>query len=322
MKRKNKADNSWLSHDNFSKEKPKSGKGVSKVIVVKSDYVTVYSRLKKALEFYDLPSLDADSTIAIKINLCDARIPDTGAITHPLFLDTVLKLLREMFSFKLKIKIVESDATVALPDLFIKWFGFEKILKKWNAEYVNLSKDKIIYKKSGGKVLKKFPVPKTLDVADYFITLPKLKTNSLTKITCSLKNQFGCLPFRNKARYHKVIDDVIAEINSVLRPDLCIVDGIISHVGVQGPAFGYPIRSNLILLGTDPVAIDTVASKILGFNPLFVEHIKRSAKMRVGTMRYDLIGKEKITPIYRPNFLEWHLYSLGAYLQRRAKGTD
>jgi len=294
---------------------------ISKVIVLRSTYKDVYEKLRKSLDLYEPLPLKNDSRIAIKINLCDARTPDTGAITHPLFLDAVLKLLRNMFGFKLKIKIVESDATVALPDLFIKWFGFERVLKKWDAEYVNLSKDKIVYKKSGGRVLKKVPIPKTLDVADYFITLPKLKTNSLTKITCSLKNQFGCLPIRNKARYHKVIDDVIAEINSVLRPDLCIVDGIISHVGVQGPAFGYPLHSNLILLGMDPVAVDTVASKILGFNPMFIGHIKKSERMLVGTMRYNLIGEEKIVPIYRPNFLEWRLYRLGAYLQRRAKKT-
>jgi len=292
---------------------------ISRVIVLRSTYEDVYEKLRKSLDLFGSLPLKDDSTIAIKINLCDARTPDTGAITHPLFLDALLKLLREIFGFKLKIKIVESDATVALPDLFMKWFGFEKVLKKWDAEYVNLSKDEIVYKKSEGSVLRRVPVPKTLDVADYFITVPKLKTNSLTKITCCLKNQFGCLPMRNKVRYHKVIDDVIAEINSVIRPDLCIVDGIISHVGVQGPAFGYPLHSNLILLGTDPVAVDTAVSKILGFNPHFIGHIKKSERIHVGTMKYNLAGEEKIVPIYQPSFLEWRLYSLGAYLQRKAK---
>lgn len=294
-------------------------KKCSDVLVAKSRYSTVYFDLKKAVELLDCLYLENDDTVVIKINLCDARVPDTGVITHPLFLNALLKLLRDTYGFGLEIKVVESDATVALPDLFIKWFGFMDVLKKWNAKYVNLSKDKIVYKKSTGKIFEVVPVPETIDCADYFITLPKLKTNSLTKITCCLKNQFGCLPIRNKKKFHNFIDSVLAELNSVMKPNLCIVDGIISHIGVQGPVFGQPFPSNLIILGEDPVAVDTVASKILGFNPRYVGHLRESEKMKVGSMNFNLIGEEKITPIYRPNFIEWHLHKFGSYLQTKSK---
>ena len=294
----------------------------SKIVLAKSDYVDLYKNLKKALDALGDLKLTDDATVVIKINLCDARTPDTGAITHPAFLDALLRILREIYGYKLRLKVVESDATVALPDLFIKWFGFLKVLEKWKAEYVNLSREETVYKKSGGKILKSIPVPKTMEEADYFITVPKLKTNSLTKITCCLKNQFGCLPFVNKRRFHWVIDEVIAEVNKVMKPNLCIVDGIISHVGVQGPAFGQPLYSKLVIVGFDPVAVDTFASKLLGFNPRFVGHIIKSKKVGVGSMNYELINlaDDSLTkPIYKPNRFEWLLYRFGSFLQEKAK---
>jgi uncharacterized protein (DUF362 family) len=281
----------------------------SEVAILKSSYTT-YQKLEDAVKPY-LSSIDSDSVVTIKINLCDAYSPDTGVITHPLFLGAILKILRKNLN-KIKIKVVESDASVAQPDLFIKWFGFAEILKKWNAEYVNLSKDEVVYKRSNSKKLGKIPVPQTLVNSDFFITLPKLKTSSITKITCCLKNQFGCLPMVNKSKYHPVIDDMIAEINSIIQPNLSIVDGIISHIGVQGPSFGQPLITNLVLIGEDPVATDTVASKILGFNPKHIKHIVKSQKLKVGSMKYHLKDNIKISPIYRPNALEWLIYKIGS----------
>ncbi|MHA1333081.1 MAG: DUF362 domain-containing protein [Candidatus Odinarchaeia archaeon] len=292
----------------------------SDVTIVKTNYETLYEKLKETLQFYKLPEADTHPTISIKINLCDARPPDTGAITHPIFLDKLLRILREKYGDKIKINIVESDASVALPDLFIKWFGFTNILSKWNAKYVNLSKEDVTYIESNGDVLKKVPVPNTIINTDFLITLPKLKTNFLTKITCCLKNQFGCLPIAKKNKYHNVINAVIAEVNKVMRPDLCIVDGVISHVGLHGPAFGHPLRSNLVLLGKDPVAVDTVAAKILGFNPKSVPHILECENIGIGSMQYNLRGDfDKIPVIYKPNKVEWGLYTFALKMRQKLR---
>jgi len=287
------------------------------VALIKSTYKNVRNNLSRAFDLLKcLPS--RSDNIVIKINLCDARTPDSGVITHPLLLDALLNLLRERFGYETKITIVESDGGVAIPDLFIKWFGFMKIIKKWDARFSNLSKEEVLFKESGGNVLKKVPVPRIMADSDFFITMPKVKTMPLTKITCCLKNQFGCLPTRNKARYHKVIHEVIAEINKVMRPDLCVADGIISHVGPQGPTFGKPLCSNLLIIGRDPVAVDCLVSKLLGFRPTSIKHIKRSHNLRVGSMHYKLVGDFKNLPrIYKANYLEWLLYSIGTLLKSR-----
>jgi len=259
-------------------------------VAVKSTYDEVYEKLELALDSLGEPQLQACHMISIKINLCDARTPDTGAITHPLFLDALLKYIRRKCGYSVEINVVESDATVALPDLFIKWFGFLPVLKRWKARYINLTKDEKTLKKIDGKFFREMAVPRTIAHSDCFISLAKLKTCSLTKITCVLKNQFGCLPHRKKVMFHRYINDVIVDANLAMRPHLSIVDGIIAHVGMKGPAFGRPDPASLIVVGNDPVAVDSYCARVLGFNPYFVGHVKKAAKAKIGIMRdYDVI---------------------------------
>jgi len=284
----------------------------------------LYEELSKVLDKNTaLKTIDSKSTITIKINLCDARPPETGAITHPMLLDLTLKYFRERYGFSLRIYVVESDGIVALPDFFVKWFGFTEIIKKWKAIYLNISKDHdycIIYKPEN-YVLKRIPVHKVVFNSDVIVSHAKLKTNSLTKITGCLKNMFGCLPYVYKNRLHPYIDYVIADINNTIKPNVCIIDGIISHVGVTGPALGEPIKSNILLVSDDPVAIDSVAAQLLGFKPYEVKHIFLSWKLRIGDIKPLIAYNNKIYykapfSIYSPNRVIWLIYRSGSYLRR------
>lgn len=290
------------------------------VSIVKSGYQDAHRNIGKAINPVGPLKLGRNDTIIIKINMCAARTPETGTITHPLFLDAVLHYLREHFE-DLKIYVVESDATVALADEFAKWLGFIPVLERWNAEFVNLAETKVISKKFNGRYFKEFPLPEIFERADFFITIPKPKTNPISTITCCLKNQFGCLPIVEKNVYHPRLSDVIADVNKMIRPDLCIVDGIIAMGGPQGPSFGVPIPWNTIICSRDPVATDAFVAKSMGFNPWFIEHIRKSASSGIGSMRYSIVGDNVNN--FRINFeigkLEFWLLKLGGALQGRAQ---
>jgi len=256
----------------------------SNVVVTESTYCNLYESLVSAFDTLGVPDFEKCGLISIKINLCDARTPDTGAITHPLFLDALLKYVRDKSGPSATVNVVESDATAAIPDLFIKWFGFMPILERWKARYVNLSRDEVVTKDVKGRFFRKIAIPKTIAQSDCFISLAKLKTCSLTKISCVLKNQFGCLPKRRKIAFHKVIDDVIVDANLAMRPTLSIVDGIIAHVSTKGPAFGRPIPSDIVIVGDDPVAVDSCCARIFGFHSHFIGHIRKASKANLGEM--------------------------------------
>jgi uncharacterized protein (DUF362 family) len=210
-------------------------------------------------------------------------------------LDALLRYLREAYA-GLEIYIVESDATVVFADEFIRWLGYMPILERWNAHWHNLSKGEILQIAiQHGHYFSAVPVPRILKES-YFISLAKLKTNLLSTITCSLKNQFGCLPMKKKSVFHDDLAKVIADVNMAMRPDFSIIDGIIAQGGARGPAFGIPIRANVIISGGDPLAVDCACARLLGFDPRRVDHIRLSAASRVGHMQYLLIG-DPIEPV-------------------------
>ncbi|WP_338834794.1 hypothetical protein MHLNE_11040 [Moorella humiferrea] len=289
------------------------------VSIVKSTYENVYENLARGIELTGGLDILGRKRIVVKINICDARTPETGAITHPKFLDAFLRYLRDHYP-GVDIFVVESDATVVLADDFIQWFGLAPVIEKWNAKWVNLSLEDHKVVRINGYHLKEVPLASIFEDS-FFVTLPKLKTNVLSSITCCLKNQFGCFPLVQKSIYHTILDKVIADVNLVYRPDFCIVDGIVTNAGTKGPAFGTPIPAQLIVCGRDPVAVDTVCAKIMGFNPWFIGHIRKAAALGVGKMKYTLRGVsiKDAKMDFEINKLEMRLLKFASRLQRSSQ---
>jgi uncharacterized protein (DUF362 family) len=280
------------------------GEMMNEVAVINSTYRRVRENLERGIDLVGGLCLAGKSKVVIKINFCDVRTVDTGAVTHPIFLDALLSYLRDQYS-DIPIYVVESDGAVVFADEFVKWLGYKKVIDKWNAKFVNLSKDAASDFQVNGLHFSSLPIPDTLRDS-YFITLAKLKTNVMSQITCALKNQYGCMPEVDKAQYHSVLEKVIADVNLAYRPDFCIVDGILGQGGTEGPAFGVPIPAKVIVLGKDPVAVDSVCAKIIGFPPSLVGHIRAARRVGIGNGRYSLVGD----PIPEINFHAKLMYML------------
>jgi uncharacterized protein (DUF362 family)/Pyruvate/2-oxoacid:ferredoxin oxidoreductase delta subunit len=123
--------------------------------------------------------------------------------------------------------------------------------------------------------------------ADGVISLPKLKTHGLTTMTCAIKNQFGCVPGLVKGEYHARYPDVydfsrlLADITGFVRPRLYIADAIWAMEG-NGPQSGDPKPLKCLLLSSDPVALDTVACRLMDCPPEFVPTIEAGAAAGLG----------------------------------------
>ena len=140
--------------------------------------------------------------------------------------------------------------------------------------------------------------------ADVIISIPKLKRHVEAVTTISLKNMMGILPDSEKGLFHDLnLHQCIADLNTVFKPDLCIVDA--THVmTVSGPGRGKMVKTNTILASGDPVAVDLIGSKIIfeleGLDkPLEraynIPYLKEAAGLGVGVMEVDkikLIEKE------------------------------
>jgi uncharacterized protein (DUF362 family) len=230
-----------------------------------------------------------------------------------------MHLLREQFH-DIPVAVVESDATSTLPDLFVKWFGFDSVFRKWDAVWCNLSRQKTFVRAINGRHFQSMHVPEVFEDA-YFISLSKMKTHSLTKISCSLKNQFGCIPKRRKIAFHPYLDDAIVDANLAMRPDFSIVDGILGLGGLQGPSYGVPISSRAIVAGTDPVGVDAVCSKMMGINPRSVGHLVKAQLSGVGSASATVLGPrvDDIRTNYETNSADAPIFRFGKYLKAKAE---
>jgi len=110
--------------------------------------------------------------------------------------------------------------------------------------------------------------------ADLLINMPKLKTHFEMGMSVCLKNLMGCLVGQeNKKKTHKSLARNILNINKRVKPQLHIVDGLIAMEGL-GPSRGTPVRTGVVIAGTDPTLIDLTCARIAGFDYRKVKTLK------------------------------------------------
>jgi len=219
--------------------------------------------------------------IIIKPNLCYYWDYSTGQTTDPKFVAALIEIIREKISPNANISIVESDASAMKCRYAYRILGYEKLAQEYNVTLVNLSEDKSdTHQVIVGDQSFQLKVPQTIQNADLQINLPKIKyTMEPIKLTCALKNIFGCNPYPKKFKYHSKLGETIVAINKAMKFDLCIIDANIVS-GIQ------PRRMGLVMASKDPVAIDTAAAEIAGINPKTIKYLQLAKKEGLGSTSF------------------------------------
>ncbi|UCE95800.1 MAG: DUF362 domain-containing protein [Candidatus Bathyarchaeota archaeon] len=247
-----------------------------------------YSNIKPTIErIFNLAKYQLNLKIrrvAVKPNLCYYWEWSTGETTNPQLVSELIDFLRERLSRNLEISIIESDASAMKCKYAFKFLGYERLAKEKKVNLVNLTDDQSEYVKvKVNNQSYSLSVPTTIRKADLFINLPKIKYMPQVIMSCALKNIFGCNPRPNKFKYHGYLAETIVALNKVMKPDFCIVDGII----VLGQSTK---RLGLLMASTDPVAIDAAAAKILGLNASKIQYIRLAEKEGLGSTKYETAG--------------------------------
>jgi ferredoxin len=135
-----------------------------------------------------------------------------------------------------------------------------------------------------GKLIKRFEVITPVLEAAGLINLCKLKTHGFLSMTGAVKNSFGVVPGLTKPGYHAKLQDadrfasMCLDLSQYVSPRLSIMDAVTGMEG-NGPHGGTPRHVGLLLASEDPVALDIVASEIMGLerehNPILLEAEKR-----------------------------------------------
>jgi uncharacterized protein (DUF362 family) len=228
------------------------------VFVYKTSPNTLEGDIAKLLNTPDFQLMNPEKETLIKINAnYDRDWP--GCNTSKWFLNALLKNLRKKGFDNLK--AIEGDLKLQPAIRTIKEVGFDKLLEKYNIPFLPIE-----------NLPREGELPTILNNTQ-LISTPVLHTHTFAGISVAAKNLYGLLPvYREK--FHKILPKKLFELVNKVKV-FSIVDGT---VGLDGGSMrmGNPRRCDLILGGWDPIAIDIVATKIMGFSMKEVPHLNFS----------------------------------------------
>jgi uncharacterized protein (DUF362 family) len=263
---------------------------VSLVKIPENTIDSIRHGIQRSIELVNYSFPKKVKSVVIKPNLCYYWDYTTGQTTDPKFMVSLIQLIREEISPSAEISIVESDASAMKCRHVFRILGYERLAREENVNLINLSEEqceKAVVQ--AGEQTFSLRIPKIIQGADLRINVPKIKyAMKPVKMTCALKNIFGCNPFPRKFRYHPYLEEAIIALNKAMRFDLIIVDGNIVS-GIQ------PRRLGLVITSQDPVASDAVAAEIAGISPRTIEYLKLARKEGLGSLTFVTVG---ISPRY------------------------
>lgn len=256
------------------------------------DEEKVYTLLKQGL--YLVGGVEAlipkDAKILLKPNLLKRAEVEKAVITHPVVVGAFARILRENGYEQI---VLADSCGHGTTQAVIRGTGMDTYLEKYQIPAIDYSEGiKVDYPQ--GIQAKEFILPKELLEQNCVISLSKMKTHALERITGAVKNSYGFVYGFHKAKGHTQYPSadsfarMLIDLNKCVAPKLYVMDGIVAMEG-NGPGSGDPVQMNVMLMSTDPVALDSVFSRLVYLKPEMVPTNYHGEKMGLGTWKEEEI---------------------------------
>lgn len=266
------------------------------------------ARLEQAWDLAGGPDVKG-KRVLLKPNLIDYR-KDSSISTDARLLDALIDLLLRRGARE--VVLGEGPGNRRDLETVLGDTGVLEVTQRRKVNFVDLNHDDLVPMRTRTielgepSLIEDLLVPRTWVDADVRISVPKLKTHHFAGVTLSLKNLFGVVP---SARYGwpknilhwNVIERSILELARTLRPDFAVVDGIIGMEGA-GPILGTPKEAGVLILGSDLVAVDATATRLMGIDPHQVLHLQAAEDLAMGRAlggAIDIVG-DPLAGLARP----------------------
>jgi uncharacterized protein (DUF362 family) len=255
----------------------------SKVAILRTRPATVledYHRLMNLAGYQDVIAKDADTGLKVNISW---HFFFPGASTTPWQLDGVIKAMLKDGYAKDLIHACHNRTVVIDAHLGERENKQIDVVRAHDLRNVHLyeGEDWIDVRDAVGDLTKKFlclnqvypkgfSIPKRF-IGENIIHLPTVKTHIFTTTTGAMKNAFGGLLNEHRHWTHPVIHETLVDLlmiqKKIHRGVFAVMDGTFAGDG-PGPRCMIPYEKNILLASSDQVAIDAVAAKLMGFDPM------------------------------------------------------
>ena len=233
--------------------------------------------------------------VLLKVNLIGPKSSETAAVTHCEFVRAITKILKKM---DCSVWIGDSSggaiAGIAPTAQSFEVSGLNKVALEEGAEIKNFDREGVVEWSITADYGKKLYLAKPVFEADLVINLPKFKTHTAGIYTGAVKNVFGFIPGLKKAEYHKLLPDpkdfgnMLVDIHENSKIALHIMDGITAMQG-EGPTAGDVYSAKKILISEDPLALDTVAAKMIGLDIKDIPILNAARERNIGQWKLENI---------------------------------
>jgi uncharacterized protein (DUF362 family) len=231
--------------------------------------------------------------VLLKPNLVEPARYAPHVTTHPNLVAAAAEVFR---SWGAEVWVGEGPGHVRDTEMALLEGRLQHTLDTLQLPFADLNYEDVRWVANAGRAssLDGFYFPRTVLEADLIVSMPKMKTHHWVGVTASLKNMYGVIPgikygWPKNVLHHAGIPQTVFDINASLPKTIAIVDGIECMEG-DGPIMGTAKSMGLLVIGTNPTAVDATVCRLMQVDPAAVGYLQLAAD-RLGPIDNCLIAQ-------------------------------
>jgi uncharacterized protein (DUF362 family) len=247
-----------------------------------------YARVMRLARYGE--TIDPAGETLLKLNLSWTKY-FPACSSEPWQVEGVVRTLLEDGYERSRLHPVENKTVVTNPRKGCENNLWGPILEAYGLPFIPLPEVEWVVHRFQSPLLKLneiFPegieIPK-MYVGKSIIHLPTVKTHGHSTTTGAIKNAFGGLLKEVRHYAHKYIHEVMVDLvimQKEIHPGVfAVMDGTVCGDGA-GPRTMFPKVKNYLLASADSVAIDAIAAKMMGFDPLSIRYLRMCHERGLG----------------------------------------
>jgi len=232
--------------------------------------------------------------VILKPNICvDYRSFEYGATTNPEVLAALVELCLGVGARRVRVMDTPFGGG---PESAYATSGIAEAVRAAGGEMEIMNRNKFREAKiPAGLDIQRWPVYQEVLAADVLINVPVAKHHSLTRLSLGGKNLLGVVT--NPGRFHANIGQRLADLSSLVRPTLTVVDAVRTLMA-HGPTGGNldDVRlSETVIASHDMVAADAYAATLFDLTGAQIPYVQAAAAMGLGTLDLGSVTVKEVT---------------------------
>ncbi len=229
--------------------------------------------------------ISKDDVVTITANWVNDNVPETGTVVGPESLRKLIQYLKS--KGPARVVVAAGSGGADTKEVFQKT-GYQEIIEEEGIEFVDLNYGPYKEFELDHPMVKRIKLNKLLVETDFLISYTQIKHHQEATVSLGIKNvalswppaELHGFPKANLG-IHEYLHKFITEMGKLIPIDITILSGDCGMVGT-GPSHGKPVDADLVVVGTDPVAVDVVGARLLGFRQQAVQYLHNLIRAEVG----------------------------------------